>query len=393
MASCSPRGRSPSIPVTMKWSPAASRSRRSGSSITSARCSSRRDRTRPVLKTTVFLADMADFAAMNEVYAKHFGTHRPARSTVAVGGLPAGLGWRSMRCSQRLSTLRCCMRGCIGPGGLAGLQNRDGGASGVFGGFDSHTLPPLRTHGRRGSKGADGALCVALFVFASVRPVRPRSTPRCLRRRAGEPDGRVFPFPRHPRLGAGQARPATHRGDLHRLRGDPARHGGQGGPRARLHKARGTPPRRSTTSGRNGRTGSPSSCSTISLPRSTPSWAATSTISRRREDSAPRLRSTGHSSPCRSACHEPVAGRDLRFRARRAHGRGAILHRLPHDSTIYFGDTARVPYGPKSPETVRRYSREILDWLVSQGVKAVVIACNTSTAHALDSLREVSRSR
>jgi len=69
---------------------------------------------------------------------------------------------------------------------------------------------------------------------------------------------------------------------------------------------------------------------------------------------------------------------------------GAIFHRLPHDSTIYFGDTARVPYGPKSPETVRRYSREILDWLVGQGVKAVVVACNTSTAHALDSLQAVS---
>jgi glutamate racemase len=65
----------------------------------------------------------------------------------------------------------------------------------------------------------------------------------------------------------------------------------------------------------------------------------------------------------------------------------AIYDRLPHESTLYFGDTARVPYGPKSPETVRRYSLEILHWLVGQGVKAVVIACNTSTAHALDALR------
>src|SRR6187549_2933255 len=68
----------------------------------------------------------------------------------------------------------------------------------------------------------------------------------------------------------------------------------------------------------------------------------------------------------------------------------AIYERLPGESTIYFGDTARVPYGPKSPETVRRYSREILDWLVGQGVKAVVVACNTSTAHALESLQAVS---
>jgi 2-iminobutanoate/2-iminopropanoate deaminase len=44
-----------------------------------------------VVKTTVFLVDMADFAAMNEVYARHFGEHRPARSTVAVSGLPRGV--------------------------------------------------------------------------------------------------------------------------------------------------------------------------------------------------------------------------------------------------------------------------------------------------------------
>jgi len=44
-----------------------------------------------VLKTTVFLADMADFGAMNEVYAKAFGDHRPARSTVAAAGLPKGV--------------------------------------------------------------------------------------------------------------------------------------------------------------------------------------------------------------------------------------------------------------------------------------------------------------
>jgi glutamate racemase len=68
----------------------------------------------------------------------------------------------------------------------------------------------------------------------------------------------------------------------------------------------------------------------------------------------------------------------------------AIYDRLPHESTIYFGDTARVPYGPKSPETVRRYSLEILHWLLEQGVKAVVIACNTSTAHALEDLQKAS---
>jgi 2-iminobutanoate/2-iminopropanoate deaminase len=44
-----------------------------------------------VVKTTVFLQEMSEFAAMNEVYARHFGDHRPARSTVAVGGLPRGV--------------------------------------------------------------------------------------------------------------------------------------------------------------------------------------------------------------------------------------------------------------------------------------------------------------
>jgi glutamate racemase len=68
----------------------------------------------------------------------------------------------------------------------------------------------------------------------------------------------------------------------------------------------------------------------------------------------------------------------------------ALFERLPHESVVYFGDTARVPYGPKSPETVRRYSGEILAYLLRRGVKAVVVACNTSTAHALDFLRSQS---
>jgi len=65
-----------------------------------------------------------------------------------------------------------------------------------------------------------------------------------------------------------------------------------------------------------------------------------------------------------------------------------LIRQLPHESIIYFGDTARVPYGPKSPETVRRYSREIAGFLRDQGVKGIVIACNTATAHALGTLRE-----
>jgi len=68
----------------------------------------------------------------------------------------------------------------------------------------------------------------------------------------------------------------------------------------------------------------------------------------------------------------------------------ALFERVPHEATIYFGDTARVPYGPKSPATVRRYSLEILEWLLGQKVKAVVVACNTSSAHALEALQHQS---
>ncbi len=65
-----------------------------------------------------------------------------------------------------------------------------------------------------------------------------------------------------------------------------------------------------------------------------------------------------------------------------------LMRQLPRERIIYFGDTARVPYGPKSPDTVRRYSREITEWLRGEGVKMIVIACNTATAHALPMLRD-----
>lgn len=65
-----------------------------------------------------------------------------------------------------------------------------------------------------------------------------------------------------------------------------------------------------------------------------------------------------------------------------------IITQLPNERIVYFGDTARVPYGPKSPDTVRRYSREIAAYLRDQDVKALVIACNTATAHALTSLQD-----
>ena len=53
---------------------------------------------------------------------------------------------------------------------------------------------------------------------------------------------------------------------------------------------------------------------------------------------------------------------------------------LPNESIIYFGDTARVPYGPKSTPVIKRYSREIVNFLIENRVKMIVIACNTSTA-------------
>ncbi|HYS69813.1 MAG TPA: glutamate racemase [Gemmatimonadaceae bacterium] len=65
-----------------------------------------------------------------------------------------------------------------------------------------------------------------------------------------------------------------------------------------------------------------------------------------------------------------------------------MISQLPNESIIYFGDTARVPYGPKSPDTVLRYSREITSYLKDEGVKALIVACNTATAHALPALRE-----
>lgn len=66
----------------------------------------------------------------------------------------------------------------------------------------------------------------------------------------------------------------------------------------------------------------------------------------------------------------------------------AVGDQLPGESLIYIGDTARTPYGPKPIADVRRYSLEILDSLVDQGVKMLVIACNTASAAVLADARE-----
>lgn len=65
-----------------------------------------------------------------------------------------------------------------------------------------------------------------------------------------------------------------------------------------------------------------------------------------------------------------------------------IMRQIPQEKIVYFGDTARVPYGNKSKDTIVRYSRQIIRFLKSQGVKAIVIACNTASAYALDVVKE-----
>ena len=65
------------------------------------------------------------------------------------------------------------------------------------------------------------------------------------------------------------------------------------------------------------------------------------------------------------------------------------LHRLlPEEKVIYYGDTARTPYGSKPPDTIRKFATQIIDYLVSKDPKMIIIACNTVTSWALDSLRE-----
>lgn len=68
-----------------------------------------------------------------------------------------------------------------------------------------------------------------------------------------------------------------------------------------------------------------------------------------------------------------------------------IMRQLPNENIVYFGDTARVPYGSKSRATIVRFARQILHFLEARGVKAIVIACNTATALALDELKEECR--
>src|SRR5215213_2189433 len=66
----------------------------------------------------------------------------------------------------------------------------------------------------------------------------------------------------------------------------------------------------------------------------------------------------------------------------------AVIDQLPHESVLYLGDTARQPYGPKPIGEVREFALECLDHLVDQGVKMLVIACNSASAAVLPDPRE-----
>jgi glutamate racemase len=63
------------------------------------------------------------------------------------------------------------------------------------------------------------------------------------------------------------------------------------------------------------------------------------------------------------------------------------MRQLPQEKIIYFGDTARTPYGPRSAEEVVKFTRQIVDYLIQFSPKMIVIACNTATAVALDDIR------
>ena len=64
-----------------------------------------------------------------------------------------------------------------------------------------------------------------------------------------------------------------------------------------------------------------------------------------------------------------------------------LNRRLPAERTVYLGDNARTPYGPRPADEVRRFTLEAVDWLLDQDVKLLVLACNTATARALGDVR------
>ena len=65
----------------------------------------------------------------------------------------------------------------------------------------------------------------------------------------------------------------------------------------------------------------------------------------------------------------------------------AINKLLPHETICYVGDTARVPYGNKSKESILKFSKQITSWLIKQNCKVIIFACNTASSLALESLK------
>lgn len=66
-----------------------------------------------------------------------------------------------------------------------------------------------------------------------------------------------------------------------------------------------------------------------------------------------------------------------------------ILKELPNESIVYLGDTARVPYGTRDESTIKKFSKELAEYMIKKNVKAIVVACNTISAVALDDIRKI----
>src|SRR5438876_8158806 len=213
---------------------------------------------------------------------------------------------------------------------------------------------------------------------------------RCDRRRSRhrpshQTHDRLLALAAPPRLGAGRNRAAGDRWPVRRLGGRRRHDDAQGPAGDPLPQSFGLDQPRRETPGSTGLARAvdlqPSVCGRRSLrvgaPDGFPAGARSSGAPPRRRNQSPG-----------ALGGEPGAARRVRLRHRRAHGGARPVRAPPRESVIYFGDTARVPYGPKSPDTVRRYAAEILAYLLQRGVKALVVACNTITAQALDYLQE-----
>jgi glutamate racemase len=66
-----------------------------------------------------------------------------------------------------------------------------------------------------------------------------------------------------------------------------------------------------------------------------------------------------------------------------------IIKQLPHENVVYFGDTGRYPYGPRSRNIIKRFSRQNINFLLEKGVKFIVVACNTASAYALEYVKRI----